>query len=540
MKADFTRNTFHPAKNFRRVLIQQGRVQLDADWNEQTAILLHYLQTLAADVIGPARAPKADPGFQLQTLGASAKDFMLSAGRCYVDGFLCEIITTTVAWTSIAGNPDKLQVNSWFADGFPFSKGQIIQISDGTATGNLITSITGLDQASSTLTISGDLSKLGAAGTLTRPVTYLNQPGLASAQLPQVKGTEGVYLDVWERAITYVEDDSMREVALNGPDTAARSKVVWQARLLDPATTRKIVGGADLQAQIEQKPRGLLKAMAKKSAAASDPCTASPEAQYRGPENQLYRVEIHTGGMAGIHAATTTGRRPQADRNNSGASAGVPTFKWSRENGSVVFPIVRSTGTGSVELENLGRDDRFGLEEGDWVEAEDDSTVLLRGANPLLQVQSIDRTSMNIMLSGPLPISLSPGSHPLLRRWDQKGGDATEGGLALGPDNAALIVEDSATWLNLENGVQIQFQTSGAVYRTGDYWLIPARTATGDVEWPRETDPNGLITPGNVPLPMPPLGVQHHYAFLGTVDIAADGSITAVAPALRIFEPLPI
>jgi hypothetical protein len=540
MKADFTRNTFHPAKNFRRVLMQQGRVQLDADWNEQTAILLHYLQTLAADVIGPAGAPKGNPGFQLQTLGASVKDFMMSAGRCYVGGILCEIITAPVIWTSIAGSPGRLQVNSWFVDGFPFSTGQIVQISDGTASGIVITSISSLDQASSTLTVSGDLSKLGAAGTLTRPVTYLNQPGLAAAQLPQGKGTQGVYLDVWERAITYVEDDSMREVALNGPDTAARSKVVWQARLLDPATTRKIIAGADIQGQIEQKPRGLLKAMAKRSAAASDLCTASPEAQYRGPENQLYRVEIHTGGIAGSKTVGANGSRPQADKNNSSASTGGPTFKWSRENGSVVFPIVRSTGTSSVELENLGRDDRFGLEEGDWVEAEDDSTVLLRVANPLLQVQSVDRTSMNIMLSGPLPLSLAPGSHPLLRRWDQKGGEATEGGLALGSDNAALIIEDSATWLNLENGVQIQFQTSGAVYRTGDYWLIPARTATGDVEWPRETDPNGLITPDNVPLPMPPLGVQHHYALLGTIDIAADGSITGVAPTLRTFEPLPI
>jgi hypothetical protein len=33
MKGDFTRNTFVPSKSFSRVLMQQGRVQLDADWN---------------------------------------------------------------------------------------------------------------------------------------------------------------------------------------------------------------------------------------------------------------------------------------------------------------------------------------------------------------------------------------------------------------------------------------------------------------------------------------------------------------------------
>ena len=31
MKGDFTRNTFDPRKHFARVLMQQGRVQLDAD-----------------------------------------------------------------------------------------------------------------------------------------------------------------------------------------------------------------------------------------------------------------------------------------------------------------------------------------------------------------------------------------------------------------------------------------------------------------------------------------------------------------------------
>ena len=32
--------------------------------------------------------------------------------------------------------------------------------------------------------------------------------------------------------------------------------------------------------------------------AAADACTLSPSSGYRGPENQLYRVEIHQGGTA--------------------------------------------------------------------------------------------------------------------------------------------------------------------------------------------------------------------------------------------------
>ena len=61
--------------------------------------------------------------------------------------------------------------------------------------------------------------------------------------------------------------------------------------------------------------------------------------------------------------------------------------------------------------------------------------------------------------------------------------------------------------------------------RSGDYWLIPTRTATGNVVWP---DANG------VPRAMPLNGVDHHYAPL------PKGTLNGAAPAdLRLtFAPL--
>src|ERR1044072_8603255 len=105
MKADFSRDTFGSVRHFRRVLMQQGRVLLDSDWNEQTAILLHYMQTLAADLIGPYGGPASELGFAILTPGdlASLPDvpervgnlqlrsnFLIGRGRYYVDGMLCE------------------------------------------------------------------------------------------------------------------------------------------------------------------------------------------------------------------------------------------------------------------------------------------------------------------------------------------------------------------------------------------------------------------------------------------------------------------
>jgi hypothetical protein len=93
MKADLTRDTFHPLKHYARVLTQQGRVQLDADMNEQAAILLRYLQTLAADLIGPAGGPQnlplgTTPGFAITALTAalppSPPDFQIGVGNYYV------------------------------------------------------------------------------------------------------------------------------------------------------------------------------------------------------------------------------------------------------------------------------------------------------------------------------------------------------------------------------------------------------------------------------------------------------------------------
>ena len=62
MHADLSRSTFRPERHYSAVVAQQGRVQLDADLNEQTAIQLHQARTLAADLIGPHGGPRDAAG----------------------------------------------------------------------------------------------------------------------------------------------------------------------------------------------------------------------------------------------------------------------------------------------------------------------------------------------------------------------------------------------------------------------------------------------------------------------------------------------
>ena len=92
MHADISRSTFRPDRHYSAVIAQQGRVQLDADANEQTAIQLVQARTTAADLIGQHGGPRGATGFELHFLGGSREldDLSIGGGRYYVDGILLD------------------------------------------------------------------------------------------------------------------------------------------------------------------------------------------------------------------------------------------------------------------------------------------------------------------------------------------------------------------------------------------------------------------------------------------------------------------
>ncbi len=48
------------------------------------------------------------------------------------------------------------------------------------------------------------------------------------------------------------------------------------------------------------------------------------------------------------------------------------------------------------------------------------------------------------------------------------------------------------TWLSIEDGIQVRFEPAkdDNVYRTGNFWCIPARTADeGTISWPGAVPP---------------------------------------------------
>ncbi|MDA1273053.1 MAG: DUF6519 domain-containing protein [Verrucomicrobia bacterium] len=91
MKADLTRDTFDAKNHFRQVLAQQGRVQLDAELNEQSALSVRRDETAAADIVGRCGGPAETAAFGMSAIAGQPGDFLLAAGRYYADGIQCEL-----------------------------------------------------------------------------------------------------------------------------------------------------------------------------------------------------------------------------------------------------------------------------------------------------------------------------------------------------------------------------------------------------------------------------------------------------------------
>lgn len=276
MKGDFSRFTFDPNRHASDVLKQQGRVDLDADWNEQRAIDTHWRTTVLTDVVGRSGAPVDEAGL---SVSASGSDLRLSAGRHYVDGILCE----NSAEVSLFDQPD-------LPAGMP-----VLQDASG----------------------------------MIGPVPPAPAPGVYTATL-----------DVWPQHRTVVEDPDLREIALGGPDTTTRLRTVWQVRLLWAGAPGDDVTCADVPpgwAGATAETTGTLAAWADPTGGPASDCLIPLSAPYRGLENQLYRVEISGAGAAGSATYAWSRDNGSVVANWVGRNSDVLTVKSQGRDGSSGF-----------------------------------------------------------------------------------------------------------------------------------------------------------------------------------------------------------
>ena len=443
MGADLSRVRFDARRDHAGVVLQQGRLLLDADWNELVAIVERRIRAEAADLDSPGPAagiagvavvPRTTPDAFKVTLAGGA--LSIGRGRMYVDGLLAE---------NHGVGPDEFE---------PLLR--------------------------------------EPRGTLDTP--YDKQPYFPDPPKLPESGSHLAYLDVWQREVTHIEDPGVVDVAI-GVDTTARMQTVWQLRLHDLGDAS--VSCSTLDADIPgwaalTAPSGArLSVDTIPVADSDDPCVLPPSGGYRGLENQTYRVEVHTGG-----------------------TLGTATFKWSRDNGSVVSPVVEVTGAGTaVRVASIGKDAVLRFHDGDWVEITDDRRDLAGIAGELRKV-TVNEQDSQLEFTTALPTDLRPNVadaaalHLRARRWDQRGQIKSAAGTDL--DNldsatatgAITVPAAAGTGVVLEAGIVVRFGSAGDDFRSGDHWIFAARTSDTSVE---------ELTAA------PPLGIQHHYARLGVL-----------------------
>ena len=213
-----------------------------------------------------------------------------------------------------------------------------------------------------------------------------------------------------------------------------------------------------------------------------------------------------TGGTSGDTASATMdlpflGLTPSSGGIGQNSIA-APTFKWSRDNGIVVSSISyidTSSSTATVlTVGSTGKNPNLSFLANMWVEVTSDINDLWGLPGTLALVTAVNSPAQNTITIDPTSIVGSaitdidypPELHPKIRRWDWDQVTSTPPPYPL----PVQVPADNDGYIELEDGVEVRF--TGGTYKTGDYWLVPARTATADVDWPeRVTAVNWAAVP---------------------------------------------
>ena len=437
MTADFSRIRMNPLAALAGVELQQGRVLLDADFNEQVAVVDRRLRALASDVLGRATVSQTTTdAFHLTPAGAG---FTIGRGRMYVDGLLAENFGRALAAERI------------------------------------------FDPLLSETVYSQDPS-------------YAEQPWLQPAPALPTGGRHLVYLDVWERELTAVELPSLVEPAL-GVDASTRRQTVWQVRVLAdeaPATVdcsspdTAIPGWAALIAPST----GRLTTGTFDVSAVPDPCELPPTGGYTGLENQLYRVEVHDAGAPGAGATF------KWSRDNASVATRVATVVSATElelDSLGRDEVLRFAVGHWIEITDDRRE--FARAPGEMRKiAEIDEASRRVRFTPALPADMLPATlpdstqaeALNLRVrrwdqAGEIVRTAANGTVVVVQDLDAPG------------STGVIAIPAAGTTLLLENGVTVSFSSVGAKgFRSGDAWVFAARTADASVEPLAEAAPRAI------------------------------------------------
>src|SRR5215471_895996 len=434
MGSDRTRVSFDERQEYTSVVMQQGRVTLDADWNEAADIAREELRNETLDIVGTSGTP--DNGYQILLTNPNPNfptppfDFFVGPGTMYVGGvraFLPSVVQYSeqiqarlpvepppprpAEWLDASDDPDWVDISSF--------------------TGN-----------------------------------------------PPV--SEFVYLFLREQEVSAVEDSDLKDVALGGPDTAQRTRLIQHiVRLSTPSpdcasglltaearwtseglafqsTTMRLLSQASLQVAFSQVGQ-------------TDLCLPQAQGGYLNADNQLIRVQISSSN----------------------------TLLWGFDDASFLYRVTAGLDNPTLTLPSAPPDAFHPPRSGQAVELLR-SAAQLSNSTPQRPQYVASPTGLVFTLGTPyqpadqavtLPASLSsdpeyvdPNQTPqlFLRVWEQQLPFTPGVPVALGT-----------------TGLQVTVQAaSGRPFHVGDYWLFAVRPST-----PQQVYPESYLS-----APQPPEG----------------------------------
>ena len=527
MKGDFTKLNFDSQKHYRSVFMQQGRLILDADWNEQRLIEAHLHRSQNQDIIGSKGAPRSKTfnHFEMLKAPGAPTDFLIAPGHFYIDGHLCELEGTPVNFSVIkrageAANTRTIKITTPRVDRQAWESGQWLQILsiDGAEAEEdappepffvkILTASPSSKSQSSFTTLTVELFSAsppdaaqpdltgGTSGQLRRLATYTNQPHSSEALAIDADKPYLAYLDMWSRHITAIEDPTIAEKALNGADTTTRSQSLWQIKLASLNKEAKIKSAESgknwVELVLEKKHQVSLTA---------DIEGGTLQQTDSNQDNQLYRVEVHKGG-----------------------SLEEVQLKWSSDNGILVSPIA-AIEQSRIKVSNIGRDSFLSFHASQWVEVTDERREQQGQPGTLVQLTRVNDRYLDFdpaYVQGDAITAENFPNNPKVRGWDHNRNTAEPTiKLNLASTDTTQSAFKASAKITLERGITIQLQAERASkFNVGDYWLIPFRGGDNRdieerLEWPRE---------GDRPVPQPPHGIAHHYARLAILQPQSDST----------------
>jgi hypothetical protein len=440
------------------VVAQQGRVVLDRDFNAQQSLTADRIAADALDFVGPCGTP--DNGFAISLPGSQS--------------------SPPTFWSPPAEVPTSPPET-------PGSPGDFLVLPG-------------------TMYLGGQrVCFPSQQGDQTVTYSYFDQPDWPAPDPPSSPppSFELVYLIVAEQEVSAVEDPDLLEVALAGPDTTQRLKLLsriertgvdsascaaaWQGEVDTWAKEGWIFDPATMQL----KPTARLKVGFTNSGGDGDPCDPQATGGYLGADNQLIRVRIDKAG-------------------------GDTNVLWGFDNASFIYRVTQVTNGDTLTLAADPPDPNHFPTTGQWVEVLTTASVLAEEpdesnpANPgeiLRVVAEADgvlrqlsqpygplpgSTANVIVLSEALPAQVAGSPLPLfLRVWQARQKIDPSGGTV----TLETTTTDTVTGATRSISTGVAATISGAPLADGAYWEIAVRPST-----PQGVYPEDLLTAAQPPV----------------------------------------